>query len=89
MSKNSIKPLANLVLATPDMADSKTSSGLYIPETAQEKPKTATIVEVGPLVKGLSKGQKIIYKSFSATDIKHAGQDYLLVAIEDVLAIVD
>ena len=86
MSKANITPLADLVLATGDEAQTKTASGLYVPESAQEKPKTATVQAVGPEVKGLKAGDQIIYKSYSTTEVKHDGTDYILVKEEDVLA---
>lgn len=88
MSKTDIKPIANLVLATADKAEAKTSSGLYLPENAQEKPKTATVVSVGPEVKKVKAGQQIIYESYSGTEIKYQGEDYVLVAEDKVLATV-
>ncbi|MCA9348718.1 co-chaperone GroES [Candidatus Saccharibacteria bacterium] len=86
MSKLSIVPLADLVLAKNDEAQAKTASGLFLPENAQEKPKTATVEAVGPEVKGIKAGDQIIFKSYSTTDIKHGGVDYILVKEEDVLA---
>lgn len=88
MAKPSITPLANLVLATIDKADTKTASGIYLPENAQEKPKTATVESVGPMVVGVKTGEKIIYESFSGTELKHDGSDYVLVREDKVLAVV-
>lgn len=86
MAKAQITPLADLVLAKSDEAEAKTASGIILPENAQEKPKTATVQAVGPDVKGIKVGDRIIYKSYSTTDIKHDNVDYLLVKEEDVLA---
>ena len=83
-----IKPLAKLVLAKIDAAPTKTPGGLYLPEEAAEKPKTATVAAVGPEVKGVKAGEKIIYESYSGTEIKHQGEDYVLVAEDKILAIV-
>lgn len=83
-----ITPLANLVLARADEAESKTASGLFLPDSAQEKPKTATVQSVGPLVRGVKPGERIIYKSFTGTEVKHDGVDYILVEEADVLATV-
>lgn len=86
MAKPTISPLADMVLARIDEAQTKTASGIFLTQNAQEKPKTATVDAVGADVKGISKGDKIIYKSYSSTDIKHDGVDYILVKEEDVLA---
>ena len=88
MAKTTIKPLADLVLARPDKAETKTTSGLYLPENAQEKPKTATVEAVGSDVKRIKAGDKIIYESYSGTEIKHGGDDYILVKEEKILATV-
>ncbi len=81
-----IKPLAKLVLAKIDAAPTMTASGLYLPEETAEKPKTATVVAVGPEVKGIKPQDKIIYESYSGTEVKHQGEEYILVAEEKVLA---
>lgn len=83
-----IKPLADFVVAVPEEADKKTASGLYLPENAQEKPKTAKVVAVGKEVKEVKVGDRIIYKSYSHTDVKVGADEYLLVKEEDVLATV-
>lgn len=83
-----IEPLADYVVAVGEEAETKTASGLYLPEKAAEKPKTAKVQAVGKSVKELKVGDRIIYKSYSTTDVKVDGDDYILVKEEDVLAIV-
>ena len=83
-----IEPLADYVVAVSEEAAKKTASGLYLPENAQDKPKTAKVVAVGADVKQVKKGDVIIYKSYSTTDVEVGGKDYILVKEEDVLATV-
>ena len=83
-----IQPLADYVVAQTEEAATKTASGLYLPGGAQEKPKVAKVVAVGKDVKSLKVGDKIIYKSYSQTEIKIDSTEYLLVKEEDVLATV-
>ncbi|HUB93167.1 MAG TPA: co-chaperone GroES [Verrucomicrobiae bacterium] len=83
-----IQPLGDYVVAQAEEAATKTASGLYLPGGAQEKPKVAKVVAVGKDVKGLKAGDKVIYKSYSQTDIKLDGTEYILVKEEDVLATV-
>ncbi len=83
-----IQPLGDYVVAQAEEAATKTASGLYLPGGAQEKPKVAKVVAAGKDVKGLKAGDKIIYKSYSQTEIKLDGEEYLLVKEEDVLATV-
>lgn len=83
-----IKPLADYVVAQVEEAKTKTASGLYLPEKAAEKPKVAKVVAVGPEAKQVKVDDRIIYKSFSPTEVKVDGTEYLLVKEEDVLATV-
>lgn len=84
-----IKPLADYVVAQAEKAETKTASGLYLPDKAQEKPKTAKVVAVGPDAKQVKVGDRILYKSYSTTDVKVGTEDYILVKEEDVLATVN
>jgi chaperonin GroES len=83
-----IQPIADYVVAQAEEAQTKTASGLYLPDNAQEKPKTAKVIAVGPAVQQVKVGQKIIYKGYSNTDVKVGSQDYILVKEEDILATV-
>jgi chaperonin GroES len=87
MSSN-IQPLGDYVVAQAEEAASKTASGLYLPDNAKEKPKTAKVVAVGKDAKQVKVGDRIIYKSYSTTDVKVGTEEYLLVKEEDVLATV-
>lgn len=83
-----IQPLADYVVAQAEEAETKTASGLYLPDKAQEKPKTAKVVAVGKDAKQVKVGQRIIYKSYSTTDVKVGTEEYILVKEEDILATV-
>jgi chaperonin GroES len=83
-----LQPLGDYVVAVGEEAQSKTASGLYLPDTAQEKPKTAKVVAVGPNAKQIKVGERIVYKSYSTTDVKVGKDDYILVKEEDILATV-
>jgi chaperonin GroES len=86
---SAIKPLADYVVAQAEEAETKTASGLYIPESAQEKPKTVTVVAVGKDVKLVKVGDRIIHKSFTTTEVKVGNDEYILVKEEDVIATVN
>jgi chaperonin GroES len=83
-----LSPLGDYVVAQAEAAETKTASGLYLPENAQEKPKTAKVVAVGPNVKQVKAGDRIVYKSYSTTEVKVGKDEYILVKEEDVLATV-
>lgn len=93
-----IQPLADYVVAQAEKAEAKTASGFYLPDKAQEKPKTAKVVAVGPGKVGddnerikmtVKVGDRIIYKSYSTTEVKHDGEEYILVKEDDILATVN
>lgn len=86
MSKVPVSPLGDYVVATQEAAQTKTASGLFLPDNAGEKPKIATVVSVGPLVKEISVGDKIIFGGYSNTDIKIEGVEYMLIKQENIFA---
>jgi chaperonin GroES len=83
-----ITPLADYVVATGEAVQTKTASGLYLPEGAAEKPKIANVKAVGKKVSQVKIGDKIIYKGYSTTDVKVDGKEYILAKEEDILATV-
>lgn len=83
-----ISPLSDYVVATAEVAAAKTASGIYLPEQATEKPKTAKVVAVGKDVTQIKVNDRILYKSYSTNDVKVDGKEYILVKEEDILATV-
>lgn len=83
-----VHPLADYIVAVAEEAKTKTASGLYLPEKTAEKPKVAKVVAVGVQAKQVKVGDRIIYKSYSPTEVKVDGTEYLLVKEEDILATV-
>lgn len=83
-----INPLADRVVAIRPAARTQTASGIYLPEAAKEKPTTAVVQAVGPDVKAVKVGDKIVYKEYSVTELKIEKDDYLIVKEEDILATV-
>ncbi|MDR2382817.1 MAG: co-chaperone GroES [Prevotellaceae bacterium] len=87
-----IKPLADRVLIEPKEAEEKTASGLYIPNTAKEKPQRGTVVAAGPGKKDepmeVKVGDEVLYGKYSGTEITVESKDYLIMRVSDILAIV-
>lgn len=83
MSKT-ILPLSDKVVAKLKVEEKKVAGGLYLPDSAKEKPSTAVIESVGPDVKDLKAGDEIIFKSYSTTEF----EDWIILKEEDVIAIV-
>ncbi len=83
-----LQPLADWVVAEQEEAVTKTASGLYLPDKATEKPKIAKVLKIGKNVKEIKAGDRIVYKSYSTTELKVDGSEYILVKEEDILATV-
>lgn len=98
-SSSSIRPLGDKILVKRDEAQTKTDSGIYLPESSKDKPKTGTIEAVGtgnintdtgeriPL--SVRKGDKVIFSSYAGTEVKLEGTELLIMSEEDILAVID
>jgi chaperonin GroES len=86
MPKVPLSPLADYIVACQEAAQTKTASGLFLPDNTGEKPKIATVVAVGPLAKEIAVGDKIIFGGYSNTDIKIDGVEYMLIKQENIFA---
>jgi chaperonin GroES len=90
--KLNIKPLADRVLIEPSKAETKTASGLIIPDTAKEKPQRGIVKAVGSGTKdnkmSVKVGDAVLYGKYAGTELKLDGIDYLIMSESDILAIV-
>ena len=86
-----IKPLADRVLIEPKEAETKTASGIYIPDTAKEKPQQGTVVAVGPGKKDepmeVKVGDVVLYGKYAGTEVTVDTKDYMIMKQSDILAI--
>ena len=91
MSVN-FKPLADRVLVEPVQAETKTASGIIIPDTAKEKPQEGTVIAVGngkidePMT--VKVGDKVLYGKYAGTELKLDGKDFLIVKEADLLGVI-
>lgn len=87
-----LKPLADRVLIEPKEAETKTAAGLYIPDTAKEKPQQGTVVAAGPGKKDepmeVKVGDQVIYGKYAGTEVTFEDKKYLIVKQSDILVIV-
>lgn len=92
-----IKPLEDKIVVQALEAETTTASGLVIPDTAKEKPQEGTVIAVGPgrvndqgtrIPVDVAEGDVVIYSKYGGTEVKYAGQDYLILSARDVLAVV-
>ena len=93
----SIKPLEDRIVIKSLEAEQTTASGLVIPDTAKEKPQEGEVVAIGPgriddngnrVPLDVNVGDRVIFSKYGGTEIKHGGQEYLILSARDVLAIV-
>ena len=96
MSVN-IKPLEDRIVVKAVEAEQTTASGLVIPDTAKEKPQEGEVLALGPgriddkgnrVPLDVAVGDKVIYSKYGGTEVKYAGEEYLILSARDVLAIV-
>lgn len=93
-----LKPLNDRVLVKRLESEEKTAGGLYIPDTAKEKPSKGLVVEVGPgktadngsrVEMTVKKGDEVLFNKYAGTEIKLDGVDHLVMREDDILAIID
>ena len=94
----SIKPLEDRIVVQSVEAEQTAASGLVIPDTAKEKPQEGEVVAIGPgrfnddgderVPMDISVGDRVVYSKYGGTEIKHGGEEYLILSARDVLAIV-
>ena len=86
-----LKPLADRVLIEPKEAETKTAAGLYIPDTAKEKPQQGTVIAVGPGKKDepmeVKVGDVVLFGKYAGTEVAVEEKKYLIVKQSDILAI--
>ena len=92
----SIKPLGDRVVVRPGEAEEKTESGLFIPDTAKEKPQRGTVVSVGPgrvedgkkVDMSVQTGDQVLYGKYSGTEITIDGEDLIIMRESDILGVI-
>ena len=95
-TKVAIKPLEDRIVVQASDAESTTASGLVIPDTAKEKPQEGTVLAVGPgrfedgnrVPLDVKVGDKVLYSKYGGTEVKYAGEEYLVLSARDVLAVI-
>ncbi|MFI3318053.1 MAG: co-chaperone GroES [Rikenellaceae bacterium] len=87
-----VKPLSDRVLVLPNAADEKTASGLFIPDTAKEKPLSGKVVATGPgtseVTMEVKVGDEVLYGKYAGQELNIEGVDYLIMKQSDILAII-
>ena len=91
MKKPNIKPLGENILILPEAAEQKTSSGIFLPDTArEERPQQGKVIAIGDSEKiKVAVNQKVIYNRYGGTEVKMGEIEYLLVTNKDILATIE
>ncbi|HEY9646686.1 MAG TPA: co-chaperone GroES [Chroococcidiopsis sp.] len=98
LSVSTVKPLGDRVFVKVSASEEKTAGGIFLPDTAKEKPQVGEVVQVGPGKRNddgsrqeleVSVGNKVLYSKYAGTDIKLGTEDYVLLYEKDILAIID
>src|SRR5438128_6549123 len=93
-----IRPVGDRVVVKPTAREEVTKSGIVIPDTAKEKPQEGTVLAVGPgriddkgnrVPIDVSVGDVVLYSKYGGTEVKYAGEDYLVLSARDVLAVIE
>ncbi|MDR0639090.1 MAG: co-chaperone GroES [Spirochaetaceae bacterium] len=88
-----VKPLADRVIVKLEKSETKSSGGIIIPDTAQEKTQTGVVTAVGPGTEKekitVSVGQKVLYDKYAGNQIKLDGEDHLILKIADIVAVIE
>jgi chaperonin GroES len=85
-----VKPLGDRVLVKLVEEQERTQSGIYIPDTAKDKPQTGLIVAIGDGEEiKVKEGQRVLFAKFAGTEIKIGNEDHLILATDDILAVVE
>ncbi|HAF17744.1 MAG: co-chaperone GroES [Thermacetogeniaceae bacterium] len=91
-----LKPLSDHVLVKPLSKEEKTEGGIYLPDTAKEKPQEGEVIAVGPgrmldngsrVAPEVKVGDKVIYAKYGGTEVKIGEEEYLIMRESDILAI--
>jgi chaperonin GroES len=93
-----IQPLEDKILVEANEAETRTASGIVIPDTAKEKPQEGTVIAVGPgriddngkrVPLDVAEGDVVIYSKYGGTEVKYSGEEYLVLSARDVLAVIE
>jgi len=82
----SIQPLGTRVLVEPIEVETKTASGIIIPDSAQEKPLQAKVLAIGSDVEQIKIGDTVLYGKYTGTELNYENKNYLMLEISDILA---
>ncbi|OUL25781.1 MULTISPECIES: co-chaperone GroES [unclassified Nostoc] len=97
LSVSTVKPLGDRVFVKVSASEEKTAGGLYLPDTAKEKPQVGEVVALGPGKRNddgsrqepeIKIGDKVLYSKYAGTDVKLGTEEYVLLSEKDILAVV-
>ena len=87
-----LRPLAKRIVLKAKEAEETTASGFVLPSSAQDQQQIGEVIAIGAEIEdedGIKVGDQVIYKSFSATEVKDAGQEFVIIDLKEVLAVIE
>ena len=93
-----LQPLEDRIVVKPSEGEEMTASGLVIPDTAKEKPQEGEVLAIGPgriddngnrVPLDVNVGDVVVYSKYGGTEVRYAGEDYLVLSARDLLAVVE
>ena len=88
-----VRPLSDRVLVKPNRAEEKTAGGLFIPDTAKEKPLMGKVIAAGPgtteVAMEVKVGDTVMYGKYAGTEINYEGESYLVMKQADIIAVIE
>ena len=88
-----VRPLSDRVLVKPNPAEEKTAGGLFIPDTAKEKPLMGKVIAAGPgtteVAMEVKVGNTVMYGKYAGTEINYEGESYLVMKQADIIAVIE
>ena len=88
-----VRPLSDRVLVKPNPAEEKTAGGLFIPDTAKEKPLMGKVIAAGPgtseIKMEVKVGDTVMYGKYAGAELNYEGEDYLVMKQSDLIAVIE
>ena len=97
-TKTSLKPLDDRIVVQPKQAEERTASGIYLPESAKEKPQTGTVIAAGPgkltddgnrAAMSVKVGDTVLYGKYSGTEVEVDGDELMIIRESELLGIIE
>ncbi len=84
-----VKPLEDRILVKPDEPETRTASGLYLPENSKERPMTGKVIAAGPGKPSVKKGDTVVFGKYAGTEVEIKGESHMIMRESELLGILE